>query len=91
MTCKEFGSRPGYTPQAGAHSEAAAMVRELVSQGRMDRKEGIRLTELALKYNNASQALGIPVGHPEELPDHSKIFPGATNDDGTIAFSSIDK
>lgn len=87
MTNKEIGGQPGFTPQGGAFCEAAPFVRELVKQGLMDREDGIRLTELAWRQTMFSQAQGIPVGLPEELLEHLKMFPGATDDNGKIIFS----
>lgn len=38
-----------------------------------------------------AQRLGMDVGLPKELPEHSKRFPGATNSDGSVKFSDPKK
>jgi len=87
MASKELGSQPGFTPQAGAFGEAAAHVRALVKQGRMEREKAISLTEIAYRDTMFAQMQGIPVGLPDELPEKLGMFPGATNADGTVNFS----
>jgi len=91
MTSKEVGGQPGFTPEGGAFSEAAAFVRELDRQGLLnnpkDRIRAQELTEQARRDTMFAQMQGFAVGLPEELPEHSKRFPGATNADGTVNFS----
>ncbi len=88
MISKEVGGQPGFTPKAGAFGEAAAFVRTLVAQGLMDREEALRITEQAYRDTMLAQMQGIDVGLPDELPEHSKMFPDATNADGTVNFSN---
>lgn len=82
----------GWTPQGAAFSEAAAWVRELNKQGRLntpeDRMWAQQLTDRAYMATMLEQMLGASVGPPEELPEGLKFFPGATNSDGTVKFSS---
>lgn len=87
MTTKELSGRPGFTPKGGSFSEAAAFVRVLVKQGRMSREEGLILTEQAYRDTMFAQMQGLDVGLPDELPEHSKKFSGATNTDGAVKFS----
>ena len=92
MTNKEIGGQPGFTPQAGAFGETAAYVRELDKQGLLksyeDKKWAQELTEQARRDTMFAQMQGFDVGLPEELPEHSKMFPGATNSDGSVRFSN---
>lgn len=80
----------GYTPKVAAFGEAAAMVRELVKQGLMSKKEALRITEMTYRATMLAQSFGhVDIGSsPEELPEYLKIFPGATNPDGSVNFSS---
>ena len=88
MTNKEFSGKPGFTPKAGAFGEAAAFVREAVKQGGMDREYALKLTDQAYRDTMLAQMRGIDVGLPDELPEQSKILPGATNPDGSVRFSN---
>lgn len=58
-TNKELDSK--YTPKAGAFSEAAAFLRELVEQGLIDREYALRLSDLAYRNTMISQLHGYPV------------------------------
>lgn len=82
----------GFTPKAGAFGEAAAYVRELQRQGLLKTQEykdwAQEITERAYRDTMFAQMQGFDVGYPEELPEHSKIFPGAANPDGSVRFSS---
>lgn len=92
MASKELGSQPGFTPKGGAFCEAAANVRALDRQGILnnpeDRIRAQRLTDQAYRDTMFAQMQGIDVGLPDELPEHSKRFPGATNPDGSVRFSN---
>lgn len=71
----------------GPVGEALAFVYELEKQNRLSREQRERIIRLAIMEENLRRANGMNIGPSEELPEHSILFPGATNEDGTVRFS----